>query len=277
MRPNPEHSLLFLPAEPLRLSELSIRTELRLTDRTRTYVLVALATILSTATARAQDTLEQLEKDCFQQEHAYVALGACSRILMSTNPDSAQQIRIHERRARAQLVLFYFAEAAEDFSLVLAAEPDNVSALEGRAEAYSEDGQYSKAAKDWEQVAKLKSDDVGALIRLGDNLFASGAFPEAILAYQRANKIDAKNTAALIGLARAFDMTGDRKKSDEAIAEALKIKPDHVPALMARGEIAERRGDTALAIESYKLSLKANGMQVKPRHALQRLGVETPP
>lgn len=214
---------------------------------------------------------------CFQLERAHEAFSACTRMLIKGQYSAPERVRIYERRAHAQLVLFYFAEAAEDYSEVLNAEPDNVAALEGRGEALSEDGQFAEAAKDWARITELRGDDISALINLGKNHFASGNFDASIDAYQRASKADAKNVMALVGLGRAYDAVGKLQESDVSLAEALNIKPNSIPALMARAEIAERRGNIELAIESYSLSLKANGMQVKPRKALQRLGIETPP
>ena len=215
--------------------------------------------------------------DCEQKDHAYVAFIACSRLLRAPEATPGDRLRITERRAHAALVLFYFSDAAEDFTYVLAAEPDNMEALRGRAQALSEDSQFKLSADDWALLAAKRPDDVAARVHLGKNLYAAGLYDKAAAAYQDAIKIDGKNAVALVGLARAFDMLDQRDKADESLAAALALNPQNTAALMARGEIAERRGDKQIAIESYMLSLKANGMQVKPRHALQRLGIETPP
>lgn len=238
---------------------------------------ISLAGGLLVAAAHAGDAGVTDEQACSQLDRAYLAMQACSRLLAAPDLEQAKKVRLYEQRARASLILFYFAEAAEDFSAVLAAEPDNATILAGRGEAFSEDGQYSKAAEDWSRLAALRPDDVAARLQLGKNLHAAGSYDKAAVAYEEAVKLDAKNSPALIGLARAYDMAGKLDKSDEKMAEALKINQENSSALLVRGEIAERRGNTALAIESYKLSLKANGMQIRPRQALQRLGIETPP
>ena len=134
-----------------------------------------------------------------------------------------------------------------------------------------------EAADDWGVLAAKRPDDVAARVHQGKNLYAAGLYDKAAAAYQEAVAIDSNNAVALVGLARAFDMLQQHDKADESIAAALKLNPQNTAALMARGEMAERRGDKQLAIESYMLSLKANGMQIKPRQALQRLGIETPP
>jgi tetratricopeptide (TPR) repeat protein len=234
-------------------------------------------TVESAEATANEESGQDDRKLCEQKERAYVALQACSRLVMGPDVDAAEKVRIIERRAHASLVLFYFGEAAEDFTLVLDAEPDNLNALTGRAEALSENGAFAKSAEDWAHIAAARTDDIAARIHLGKNHYFAGAYAKAVAAYEDAVKLDGKNAAAYVGLARAYDMLDSRKKSDESIATALKLNPINTAALMARGEIAERRGDTKVAIESYMASLRANGMQIKPRHALQRLGIETPP
>lgn len=226
---------------------------------------------------QAAPNSEQDRADCEQKDRAYVAFLACSRLLRAPDVTAAQKLRLTERRAQASLVLFYFSDAAEDFTFVLAAEPDNLDARRGRAEALSENSQFRESAEDWAFLAAKHPDDVAARVHLGKNLYSAGLYEKSVAAYQEAVAIDGKNAVALVGLARAFDMLEQRQKSDESMAAALKLNPQNPAALMARGEMAERRGDKQIAIESYMLSLKANGMQVKPRHALQRLGIETPP
>lgn len=225
----------------------------------------------------APDAEPDNRQGCDQKDRAYVAFLACTRLLMAPELDNAQKVRITERRAQASLVLFYFSEAAEDFGYVLAAEPDNTEARKGRAEALGENGNFKEAADDWAMLASKRSDDIAARINLGRNLYSAGLYDKSASAYQEAVALDGKNAVALVGLAQASEMLGNRETSDQSLAAALKLNPQNTAALMAKGEIAERRGDKQVAIESYMLSLKANGMQVKPRHALQRLGVETPP
>jgi tetratricopeptide (TPR) repeat protein len=242
--------------------------------KTAIFVLLAAISLLP---ARADDAKTGDDGECFQKERAYDSMVACSRLLKAPDLTPERKVRIIEQRARDSLVLFYFAEAADDFGQVLKSEPENAAAFAGRAEALSEDGQFSKAAEDWERVAALKPGELSAFLQWGKNLHAAASYQKAVAAFEAASKLDKSSIPALIGLARALDMADDAQKSDDAIAAALAINSDSAAIHLARAEIAERRGNIPLAIESYKLCLKANGMQIKPRKALQRLGVETPP
>ncbi len=216
-------------------------------------------------------------QDCEQQDRAYVALLACSKLLKAQNLDTAQRTRIYERRGRASLTLFDFSEAVQDFTEVLKAEPENVAVLASRAEALNEHGDHGKAAGDWARIVSLKSDNMAAHLKLGFSHLTAGDAAKAAEAYEGAIKLDEKNPEAHIGLAKAYEKLKQPEKADLSLAAAIGINPSSSSAHFAQGEIAEARGDKKQAIESYSLSLKANGMQIKPRQALQRLGVETPP
>lgn len=216
------------------------------------------------------------EQDCAQQDHAYVGFLACTRLLMAKDLDASTKIKLYAARARAELVLFDFAEAVEDFTEVLTAEPDNLAALAGRAEALGQHGKHAKASEDWAHVVKLKGSDLAARMQLGLSLNAANLYDKAVEAFEAFIQLEPNNPEAYIGLARAYEALKNPGKADENLAAALKINPTSNSALMTRAEIAERRGDRELAIESYSQALKANGMQIRPRQALQRLGIETP-
>ncbi len=80
------------------------------------------------AAPQAAADASQDVKECEQKDRAYVAFLACSRLLRAPDATPEDKLRITERRAHAALVLFYFSDAAEDFTAVLAAEPDNEDA-----------------------------------------------------------------------------------------------------------------------------------------------------
>ncbi len=251
-------------------------------------ILLALPLLLERGAALAEDATygqpgdaanssESDQKDCEQQDRAYVALLACSRLLKAQGIDAAGRTRIFTLRGRASLTLFDFGEAVQDFTEVLKADPDNLAILAGRAEALNEHGEHGKAAADWARIVSLKPGDIAARLKNGKSYFMAGAFDKAAAVYEDAVKLDEKNPEAHIGLARAYEKLANRDKTDASLAAALKINPDNASAHFAQGEIAEARGNNKQAIESYSLSLKANGMQIKPRQALQRLGIETPP
>lgn len=235
--------------------------------------IVSVATLVTAlcGAARADDLA-----DCEQKDRAYVALQACSKLLMTPDLEPAQKLRVLQMRGHAALSLFYFSDAVEDYTEVLKADPGDVTAAEGRAEALNGIGAYADAAKDLAMVAAKKTDDAGTRIKLGKNLNAAGLFSEAESAYLDAIKLVPASAEAHVGLAIASDSLGKADVADKHIAEALNIDASYFPALMAKAEIAEKRGDAKLAIETYLLAVKANGMQVQPRRALQRLGVETP-
>ncbi len=160
---------------------------------------------------------------------------ACSRLLMSKDIDAATKIRLFGLRGRAALVLFDFVEAAEDFSEVIKAEPDNLSARAGRAEALSQHGEHAKAAADWERIVALKPEDLAAHLQLGASLNAAAAYDKAVVAFDEAVKRDPNNPESHVGLARAYDGAGNAEKADQSLAAALKINAGSISALHRAG------------------------------------------
>lgn len=224
--------------------------------------------------ARAEEDDAKL---CEQQTQAHNAMRACTRLLMSDELDNAGRVRLLMLRANAWFVLWDMAAAADDFSDVLKIEPSNITALLGRAEAHRHTGQYEKAAADWGAIAGIKPNDLAAHVQHGQNLILAHKFEDARAAFVRALAIDAKSVESYAGLASALDQLGQKEEAAKNFAAALAINPNDAPTHIARAEAAERSGDRKLAIESYSAAVRLNGMQLRPRQALQRLGVETPP
>lgn len=252
-----------------------------MTNMTVRALAFALAAIICFAEGHAQTYGEPAGQAddrplCAQQEPAHEAFQACTRLLLAGNFEPGERVRVVELRGRAALNLFDFSGAVEDFSDVLQREPENTGALILRAKAFSYQNEHAEAAEDLQRAVALKPDDVAARVELGTQLNHAGQYDKAAEALGEAVKRDAKNQLAFTGLAKALDMIGDIARADDSIAAALALNPTSYPALMVKAEMAERRGNTAQAIETYLLAVKSNGMQVKPRRALQRLGIETP-
>ena len=216
-------------------------------------------------------------KLCEQQAKAHAAVQACTRLLLTGNLDKAERMRVVMLRATAWFSLWDMGEAALDYSEILKMDPSNLVALIGRAEAYRHSGQYDKAAADFREILKVKPDDLTAHVGYGSNLLLAHKYEDSLAAFNRALEIDGRSVEGLTGAASAHGYLGNKEESQKNFQAALAIDPKHVPALIARAEAAELWGDRALAIDSYSAAIRLNGMQLKPRQALQRLGVETPP
>lgn len=233
--------------------------------------------LFTAATAQYVKDKPALElSDCDQDHLATLALRACGAILNSPDLDEATRLRVLILRGKAWLSELEPAEAAADFSSALRIDPKNVEALERRAKAYTLAGEHDKAAADWTRVIALNPNHMIAYHSRGTSNLAAGNHTQALEDFAKALAIDPKSVESHLGRAAAFVARNERDKAMQEYDAALVIDPNSARAHIERAEAAEKWGNTKLAIESYLLAVKANGMLLKPRMALQRLGVETP-
>ena len=215
-------------------------------------------------------------EDCDQDHLASLAIRACTALINSGKSDGAARANLFVLRGKAWMSEQEPEEAAVDFTHALEIEPKNIEALERRARVLAQVEKHDKAAADWGQLIALKPDDALAYNNRAKNLLAAGQPDAAISDFTKALELSPKSVEAHVGLAGAYDAKKDRTKALEEFALALAIDPGNIAAHIAKAEAAERWGEPKLAIESYLAAVKYNGMLLKPRQALQRLGVETP-
>ncbi len=237
------------------------------------------ADLLTAAPARAQYVKEAPAfnlSDCDQDHLATLALRACGAILNSPDLDEATRLRVHILRGKAWMSEQEAAEAIADFTSALRIDPKNLEALERRAKAYSFAGDHGQATADWSSIIALNPDNMIAYHGRAASMLAAGKNAEALDDFAKALAIDPKSVESHIGRAGAYVALNERDRAMAEYDAALAIDPGNARAHIERAEALEKWGDAKRAIESYLLAVKANGMLLKPRMALQRLGVETP-
>lgn len=126
--------------------------------------------------------------------------------------------------------------AIELYSSVLAAEPDNVEALEGRANALLGIGKHAEAIADFNRAVKLGTEDSGTLNNLAWVLATSpdDALRDGRRAVELATKAceltEYKLAHVLSTLAAAYAETGDFKTAIKWSNQAIKVGGDDTEA-----------------------------------------------
>ena len=235
---------------------------------------IAAMFLISSQLARAQD---QALDDCEKAEIAADAVRACTALLGKPGLDAAQRGQVLVFRGNGWLKEEEPAAAIDDFAAAIEINPKNIEAITGRALAHAILGEHEQAAKDWDiAIASAPSEESGYYHR-GVSYVAAGKANEAIADFNKVTEINPKNIEAFIGRAKAYDKLNDHEKALQELAAGIAIDKDYLPIHIARAEIADRWGETKLAVDSYLTALRLNGMNLKARQALQRLGVFTPP
>ena len=237
--------------------------------------LLACATMLAIATpALSQQTDMQ---NCEQEDSSPIAVRACSVVLSAPGLSASETVRVYTRRGRAWMMEEEPAAAEEDFTHVLAVEPKNAEALQGRASALTAQGKHAAAVEDWTRMIDLYPAHDEYYRNRGASLLAAGKYDEALADYSQSLKINPKGVDAYIGRASVYEAMKDRDKTSKEFELAIAVEPNFLPIYWARAQTAERWGEKDVAIQNYVQVLRINGVYAHARKALVRLGVDTPP
>jgi Tfp pilus assembly protein PilF len=217
-------------------------------------------------------------KDCVEGEYVYVIIRACTALLMAGESDPVARGRYFVARANAFMHHDDIdpAAAIADYSEAIKVDPKNIVAIKGRAHSYVFVSEHEHAEADWSRAIELEPALDDNYQHRGLSRLALGHGEEALADFNKVIETNPKQLDAYIGRAKAYDLLNKRDLTLKEIDAALAIDGNYIPAYVARGEAADRWGNVELAVDSYAHALKLNGMNLKVRQALQRLGVFTP-
>ena len=215
--------------------------------------------------------------DCEQVDIAALALRACTTLLADPNLDEAMKAQIYTLRGAAWAKEEEPAQGVLDFTRTIEISGSHLDAIRGRAKAYETLGKHELAAADFARLIELEPGNEEHYRKRAAAYLAAGKPELALADYGKAIEIKPDNVEAHIGRAQVHVHANDRTQALEDFDRALEIDPKSVPALMARAIVRDSWGENKLAIEDYLAALHNNGMNLKARQALQRLGVDTPP
>ena len=229
--------------------------------------------------ALASPTLAQPTdmQNCMQEDFSPIAVRACSAVLSAPGLSASDTVRVYTRRGRAWMMEEDSAAAEEDFSHVLAVEPKNSEALQGRALALTAQAKHIAAVEDWTRMIDLYPAHDEYYRNRAASFLAAGKHAEALDDYAQSLKINPKGVEANIGRASVYEAMNDREKTLKEFELAIAVQPDFLPIYWARAQTAERWGEKDFAIQNYVQVLKINGVYAHARKALVRLGIMTPP
>lgn len=234
---------------------------------------VALSLPVSTVTAQSQ---EPAVAACEDGEIATNVIRACSALLAQPQPDEKLRGRYLTIRGNAWMKEQEADAAITDFSQAIKIDPKNSVAIEGRARAQTFEGHHELAAADWGRLIEIHPERHDFYLHRGTSQLAAKKPGEALGDFNKSIELEPKSVAAYVGRAKAFDQQNDREKALQEFTLALKVDPSYIPAYLAKAEAAERWGDVPAAVECLATALRLNGMNLRVRQELQRLGVYTP-
>jgi Flp pilus assembly protein TadD len=171
-----------------------------------------------------------------------------------TGPGAPAAGRSHVERFSTPEMLAERAEAEAERKL--AADPNDVEALDARALARMRRGRYAEAHEDLKRAVALKPRSAELRASLGYVLWRVGRTSEAIAAEREALKLDEKNFTANYQLGRFLLRTGDPKHLPEVttlLARAVELDPRQYDVRFELIEAFRRTNDMAQALAQLDL------------------------
>lgn len=161
--------------------------------------------------------------------------------------------------------------AIADYAAALAADPENVDALNLRGVAEHQRGDNAAAATFLRRALALRADFTPALQHLGDVLLAAGDAAGALSAFARLEAAAPGWHGGPFGRAQALERLGDAAGALAACDAAVRAKPDFVPALFTRANLRAAAGDTAGALADMRVAIAVDPSVPEPHNGLATL------
>jgi peptidoglycan/xylan/chitin deacetylase (PgdA/CDA1 family)/Flp pilus assembly protein TadD len=144
----------------------------------------------------------------------------------SLSPEANQRVTALYEKG---LKLYYdrnFVDALDLFNQVLAIDPRNYQALNGKGATYAFQGRYSEGISLIQKSIQLKPDFVYAHFNLGLAYELAGNYEESIEAYKGALKLDDKDVWSYYGIASIYGRKGDVENVLEWLRPAIVLEPE---------------------------------------------------
>lgn len=163
--------------------------------------------------------------------------------------------------------------AIEDFTKILAIEPENADALSRRGDVFLMRGEYDKAIADYDNSLEIKSDDFFTFYGRARAYYRKGDYEKAVEDHTSELELQSQRAIGLIGRGNAYIKL---ERYDEAIDDFNRAIADSLTpaAYLARGRAFEAKGDTASAIGDMRYYLEKFPDDPAVRASLIKLGVK---
>ncbi|MCP1545415.1 tetratricopeptide repeat protein [Methylorubrum extorquens] len=207
---------------------------------------------LAAPTAMAQDQLS----GCFGKD-LDTSISACTELLSSKPEESVRRKALIARAVRYAARANY-VESIADYDGLLAVEPDNTSALNGRAASHLKLGRLADAKADVARSKVIDPKNPLTLTVLSTVAFAEGDLQATIDFASQAIGLDSRQSAAYANRASAYRETGRYQEALNDYNAALRLNPYASRVLYQRGLTHFRMTNYDQALIDYKASAALN-------------------
>lgn len=167
----------------------------------------------------------------------------------------------HANAIRQRVALFYentdrVDEAFRLYGEVLAGEPDNVTALNARADISYRRSQYSDALADYERILALDPAAWSAHANAAFVYRLRGNLEQAVIHYRRTIELNPDHITSQYFLGSVYADQGEDALAMEQFQRVVAMQPEHYLVHYSIGKLLLKRGDKEGAQREFELHRK---------------------
>ncbi len=211
---------------------------------------------------------------CEQEDLHFHTSELCSKAVSNQASSKLEPGRMFTLRGYAWLRENEPLGAVADFTLAINLDSRNISALKGRARAYTVLKRYEDAVKDWTLVVSVQPGGEDHYRARALAYLELGKTKEAFSDYDKAIEIKANNPESYIGRARIYQRMAMRDAALREFDRAAAADPEYPETYFAKAQAAESWGDAEMAIKNYALVVRYKGDVWYAQRAMKRLGAQ---
>lgn len=196
----------------------------------------------------------------------------CNREISGTSAAKLDAGRLYTLRGYAWLREEEPTGAVAEFSRAIVKNAANLSAIEGRARAYTVLKRYEDAVHDWTLLISARPGGEDYFRERAMAYLEMGRTREAFADYDRAIELKAGNPDSYIGRARVYQRMAMRDAAIREFDRAAAVDPTYPETYFAKAQAAESWGDADMAIKNYALVVRYKGDVWYAQRAMKRLG-----
>ena len=140
-----------------------------------------------------------------------------------------------------------YPQVIDQYTHLLADEPDNPAYLRRRVGAYLADGRYEAAVQDYDHLAKVATPDADLYYNRGCANLAAGRLDAAVADFTSSIKLNETRSLAYNNRGTALARLGQFQKASEDFTNAIRLDPNDSLAYHNRALAYQKLGDTARA------------------------------
>lgn len=156
------------------------------------------------------------------------------------------------------------------YEQILASQPNNYGALNGRGMILAQQGNLQQAIKDFKRVIEL-CPNPATFSNLGKLYTQSKLWNEATNCFEKSITLDNQFTSAYYNYGKMFIEKSDLKKAIEYFEKAISVNPEHFDSYIDLGSCYMILGDKEQARLNYKKIIEINPSHTAAYHDLSTI------